>query len=132
MMPRWTHLLLTMVALAAASAAADDAVKVDVVLTGLTNPCGVAIQPNTGSVFVSDTGAGRIVRLSAEATDKSTPVVTGFPQAGEANSKEPTYGVGPLGLVFLDQNTLVAGEGALKQGDEVRACVRSARRRQKR
>ncbi len=112
MMPRWTHLLLAMVALAATAAAADDAVKVDVVLTGLTNPCGVAIQPSTGAVFVSDTGAGQIVKFSPDAPNKSTPVVTGFPQADALGGKEPSYSVGPLGLVFLNQNTLIVGEGA--------------------
>ncbi len=118
MRPRWFYSLIALTAFAAHAVADEPQLKVETVLSGLTNPCGVAIQPNTGSVFVSDTGAGQIVRLSATA-DKSIPVVTGFPQSGDVNNKEPAYGVGPLGLLFLDQNTLVAGEGALHQGDEV-------------
>lgn len=116
---RCSYLLLLFAALISASAAAEDQVKVEVVLTGLTNPCGVAVQPNTGAVFVSDTGAGQIVKFSAAAPNKSTPVIVGFPQAADTSNKEPTYGVGPLGLAFLAPNTLVTGEGALKPGDEV-------------
>ena len=102
---------------AKSEAKSESKLDVETALTGLTNPCGVAIQPVTGAVFVSDTGAGQIVKLSSDAADKSSPVVTGYPQ--EMNGKETSYGVGPLGIVFYNQNTLISGEGALKRGDEV-------------
>jgi hypothetical protein len=99
--------------------AEEPKLAVETVLSGLTNPCGLAVQSSTAAVFVSDTGAGQIVKFTADAPNKSTPVVTGFPQAKDANNKEPAYSVGPLGLAFLNSNTLISGEGALKQGDEV-------------
>ena len=33
----------------------------EAIVKGLNNPCGVAIQPETGAIFVSESGAGRIV-----------------------------------------------------------------------
>lgn len=90
--------------------------KSSVLLDGLDNPCGVAVQPGTGMVFVSDSAAGRIVRVSAK-TKKSEPVITGFPQ--DIYGKGPKFNIGPLGLAFLDENTLVVGGGGLVDGMEV-------------
>ena len=36
---------------------------VETILDGLNNPCGVAIQPETGDVFVADSAAGKVVRV---------------------------------------------------------------------
>ena len=49
---------------------------VDTVAGGLTNPCGVAIQPGTGTIFVADSGAGRVVRI---VDGKAEAVITDFP-----------------------------------------------------
>lgn len=81
-------------------------VNVADVVTGLDNPCGVAIQPETGHVFVADSGGKRVVRVvDGEVTD----VITGFPL--DVYGKGPKYNIGPLGLAFLNQNTLVVGGG---------------------
>ncbi len=80
--------------------------KTETVVSGLNNPCGVAIQPETGVVFVSDSGAGRVVRV---VDGKSEDVITGFPK--DVYGKGPKYDIGPLGLVFLDKDTLVVGGG---------------------
>ena len=90
-----------------------DEVKVEKVLGGLSNPCGVAIQPETGHVFVADSAAGRVIRI---VDGKPEDVITGSPK--DVYGKGPMYEIGPLGLVFLDKNTLVVGDGGFKDGEE--------------
>ncbi len=95
--------------LACATAAAwGQDVKVETVVGGLTNPCGVAVQPETGVVFISDSGAGRVVRV---VDGKLEPVITGIPK--DVYGKGPMYDIGPLGLVFLDKTTLAVGDGGM-------------------
>lgn len=93
---------------------ADDTLKVDTILTDLNNPSGIAIQPETGVVFLSDSGASRIIKV---VDGKAEPVVTDFPV--DVYGKGPAYNIGPLGLLFLDQNTLVVGGGGLVDGEEL-------------
>lgn len=100
-------------AFCAESAQAND-VKVETVVGGLNNPCGVAIQPKTGVVFVSDSGAGRICKIE---NGKAVPVITDFPI--DVYGKGPKYNIGPLGLAFLDENNLLVGGGGLKDGEEL-------------
>jgi DNA-binding beta-propeller fold protein YncE len=88
--------------------------KAETVLEGLTNPCAVAIQPETGHVFVSDSGAGRIIRV---VDGKAQDVITDFPS--DVYGKGPKYDIGPLGLAFLDKDTLVVGGGGLVDTDEL-------------
>lgn len=87
--------------------------KVETVVGGLITPCGVAVQPETGHVFVADSGAGRIVRI---VEGKIEDVVVGSPL--DVYGKGPMYNIGPLGLVFLDKNTLAVGDGGYKDGSE--------------
>ncbi len=87
--------------------------KADTVLGGLSNPTGLAVQPETGHVFVSDSAAGRIIRV---VDGKAEDVVTGFPL--DKYGKGPFYDIGPLGLAFLDKDTLVVGDGSFKDGEE--------------
>ena len=105
-------LLAVACVLLTASAYAQDA-KVETLVTGLTNPCGIAIQPETGHVFISDSGAGRVVRIIE---GKIEEVVTGSPK--DIYGKGPMYDVGPMGLAFLDKNTLVVGDGGYVDGKE--------------
>ena len=108
--------LLTAVALlspANREAGADD-LKAETVVEGLNNPCGVAIHPKTGVVFVADSGAGRICKIE---NGKAVPVITDFPM--DVYGKGPKYDIGPLGLAFLDENHLVVGGGGLKDGEEL-------------
>ncbi|MCA9225222.1 MAG: hypothetical protein KDA47_06405, partial [Planctomycetales bacterium] len=83
-------------------------------LKGLNNPCGIAIQPETGVVFVSDSGAGKVVKL---VDGKAVDVITDFPI--DVYGKGPKYNIGPLGLAFIDQKTLVVGGGGLVDGEEL-------------
>jgi hypothetical protein len=79
---------------------------IETVTEGLKNPFGLAVQPETGHVFVADSGALRVVRIVG---GKVEAVVTGFSQ--DAFGADPRYEIGPLGLAFLDQETLVVGNG---------------------
>lgn len=105
-------LALTCAALLAAPAFAQDA-KVETVVSGLNNPCGIAIQPETGHVFVADSGAGRVVRI---VDGKIEDVIKGSPK--DIYGKGPMYDVGPMGLAFLDKDTLVVGDGGYVDGEE--------------
>lgn len=86
----------------------------EVVLDGLSNPCGVAVQPTTGHVFVSVSGSGKIVRVLDGQTEDA---IVGFPI--DSYGKGPTYDVGPLGIMFLDEQHLVVGGGGLPDGEEL-------------
>ena len=85
----------------------------ETVLEGLDNPSGLAVQPGTGHVFVSDSGAGRVVRV---VNGKAEDVIVGFPQ--DIYGKGPMYNIGPLGLAFLNGDTLVVGGGGKPDGEE--------------
>ena len=80
---------------------------------GLVNPCGVAVQPDTGDVFVSESVAGRVLRL---VDGKAEDVITGFPQEPFGDSAST---IGSLGLAFLDRDTLVVGGGGHADGGDV-------------
>lgn len=88
--------------------------KAETVLSGLNNPSGVALQPETGHVFVSDSGAAKIIRI---VDGKAEDVITDFPI--DVYGKGPKYNIGPLGLLFLNKDTLVVGGGCLKDGEEL-------------
>ena len=85
-----------------------------VVLEGLNNPCGIAIQPETGEVFIADSGNYQIVKLGV---GEAEPVITDFPK--DVYGKGPKVNIGPLGLLFLDKDTLVVGGGGQPDGAEL-------------
>src|SRR5262245_54704847 len=89
----------------AANIASAD-VKTEPDVSGTNNPCGVATQPETGHVFVSDSGAGKVIRV---VNGKAEDVIVGSPK--DIYGKGPMYDIGPLGLAFIDKNTLVVGDG---------------------
>jgi DNA-binding beta-propeller fold protein YncE len=109
-----TTVLTNFAFLACLIGSAHAAPTTETVLDGLDNPSGLAIQPETGHVFVSDSGAGRVIRV---ADGKAEDVIVGFPQ--DIYGKGPMYNIGPLGLAFLDQNTLVVGGGGKPDGEEM-------------
>lgn len=86
----------------------------EVVLDGLHNPSGVAVQPETGHVFVADSGAGKVIRV---VDGKAEDVIVDFPS--DVYGKGPKYNIGPLGLAFLDENTLVVGGGGKEDTKEL-------------
>ena len=108
--------LIALTALAVNLPAQESASPVEVV-GGLTNPCGVAVQPGTGHVFVSDSGALRVGRVSGS---KLEDVITSSPK--DTFGKGPFYDIGPLGLAFTsDGKSLIVGDGGYKDGEE---CIR--------
>lgn len=115
LLPLWT--LSCALGLTAWAQAADKSeVKAQALLSGLNNPSGLAVQPGTGDVFVSDSGALRVVKVPAKG-GKAADVITGFSK--DVYGKGPMYDIGPLGLLFLDQNTLVVGDGGHVDGKEL-------------
>jgi hypothetical protein len=92
-------------------------VKVETIAGGLDNPCGIIFRPGTNELFVSESGAGRIVRMAADKPGKPTPVVIGFP-IGPAAAPLGIQ-VGPLGITFLDRLTFAVGTGGDKKGRDV-------------
>lgn len=106
--------LVAVILIAGAASVARADVTVETVVDGLNNPAGVAIQPETGVIFVSDSGAGRVVRI---VDGKVEDVIVQFPK--DVYGKGPMYDIGPLGLAFLDKDTLVVGGGDLPDGQEM-------------
>jgi hypothetical protein len=101
--------LVLLVSVALASPAAE--VVVETVLTGLTQPRGVAVRPGgtpeSYEVFVADTGARRVLKMASNVPHQSSEVVTGFPAAAEGG-KLARFG-NPSCLLFLDRERLVVG-----------------------
>lgn len=92
----------------------EDKLPGKLILDNLDNPCAVAIQPETGVVFVANSGASQIIKV---VDGKAEPVITDFPV--DVYGKGPKYNIGPLGLLFLNKNTLVVGCGSLPDGEEL-------------
>jgi sugar lactone lactonase YvrE len=95
-------------------AQAED-LKPQPVLVGLLNPSGLAMQPGTDHLMVSDSGAGRIFGFSTDDwhADK---VIIKFDI--DKYGKGPIYDIGPLGLAFVGKR-LVVGGGDQVDGKEV-------------
>src|SRR3990172_7637251 len=85
-------------------AAAAPASEAEVVVKNLKNPCGIAIQPNTGHVFVSSRfGVYRYIPATTPTAKHEAPIeIAGYPDAIDVYGKGPMYDIGPLGLAFLD------------------------------
>jgi DNA-binding beta-propeller fold protein YncE len=95
--------------------------KPESVLVNLVNPCGVAVQPQTGFVYVSSRYGVYCYDPSYKKPKehKAWVVIDGYPEhvgTWEIGSK---YDVGPLGLAFLDKDRLVVGGGSRKSGEDL-------------
>ncbi len=88
--------------------------KAKTVATGLDNPTGLAVQPETGHLLVAS-HAG-IVRVDPK-TGKVTPEVVGNPT--DVYGKGPKYNIGPLGIAFMGKNHIVVGGGSRPDGEEL-------------
>jgi len=86
-----------------------------VVADAFFNPCGVAVQPESGHVFVSM--VGRIVRVVPGDPYAVHDEIIGFPS--DTYGKGPAYEFGPLGLAFADKTTLIVGDGSQEDGKEI-------------
>jgi hypothetical protein len=115
-MKRFAFAALLLPALVAGPAAAQDKVKVTPVLTGLLNPSGLAAEPGTTHLLVSDSGAGRILHFHTDGWEYEK-VITKFGK--DIYGKGPMYDVGPLGLAFAGKGNLIVGGGDQVDGKEV-------------
>jgi DNA-binding beta-propeller fold protein YncE len=94
----WSVMLLAYVP----GASAD----LQVVVDKLDRPCGVAVQPETGHVFVSESGTGRVLRV---VEGRVEPAIVGLGVA--APDELPRLNVSPSGLAFVNRDTLAVGTG---------------------
>ncbi len=93
---------------------------VEDIVINLYNPCGVAVQPKTGHVYISDSGNLRLLRFTPAKDEKDPTLaeaVVGFPK--DVYGKGPKYDIGPLGLLFVTDNLLAVGGGGKPDGEEV-------------
>ncbi|MEL6109933.1 MAG: hypothetical protein AAFU85_28310 [Planctomycetota bacterium] len=88
----------------------------------LHTPAALAIQPETGHVFVS-TRAG-VLRCDPK-TGESTTEIAGSPT--DSYGRGPVYQFGPLGLCFVDPSTLIVGEGGKPDGEDTLVFFRVGR-----
>lgn len=79
------------------------------------NPSGIAVQPETGHIFVCMTD--RIVRIVPGDPHEVHDELIDFPN--ETYGRGPVYEIGPLGLAFFDKKTLVVGDGGQDDGVEI-------------
>ncbi len=106
--------------LATVALAAPPSVKVETVADKLSAPMGLAVRPGLNELYISESGAGQIVRLYSDRPGAPTVVVTGFPTRPFASDAK--FNVGPLGLTFLDRQRLVVGTGGASDGRDV-VCI---------
>jgi hypothetical protein len=90
--------------------------------TDLNNPCGLTVRPSLPAsgpheLYLSESGAGKVVRISTDKPAEKTPVITDFPMGKFGD--DPAYAVGPLGLEFLTRTKLAVGTGGLGKGEDV-------------
>jgi len=99
----------------------------EAVLSGLDNPWGLVIRAGRDplgphELFVAESEAGRVIRISTDQPDKIQEAIVGFPVHSLASS--PAVRVGPLGLTFLTRTKLIVTGSRGEEGDrEVRVYV---------
>ncbi len=97
--------------------AAEPAHKV--LVKGLDNPSGLAVQPGSGHLFVAARdGVHRVEPNSGQ----TFPEITGYPT--DIYGKGPKYNIGPLGVGFIGKSTLVVSDGSRPDGSEVVRCYK--------
>jgi DNA-binding beta-propeller fold protein YncE len=94
--------------------------KPETVLVNLLNPCGIAIQPQTGHVFVSSRFGVYCYDPSYKKPKEHRAAVEidGYPDRAGVFGSGPKYEIGPLGLAFLDKDHLVVGDGSRRAGED--------------
>ena len=86
---------------------------VRVVTSGLSFPTGISVRPDTGDIFVSESGLGRVVAIDG---GRVNVVLDQFPRNSVAwLGEEP---LGPLGLHFMTRDLMaVAFDDASDEGE---------------
>ncbi|MCA9044760.1 MAG: hypothetical protein KDA69_10600 [Planctomycetaceae bacterium] len=94
--------------------------QIRTIVRNLDNPSGIAIQPETGHIFVSEHRG--VLRLSPQTEEGKK----GLARAFEVNryptdiyGKGPMYDVGPLGVAFLDGEHIIVADGSRKDAEEL-------------
>ncbi|HEV2969479.1 MAG TPA: hypothetical protein VGY55_05765, partial [Pirellulales bacterium] len=98
-------------------AAEPPTIKTTTVLNGLDNPAAVVNRPGTNELFISESGAGQVVRMLTDKPGAVTPVVTGFAVAAAPGGLG--FQVGPLGIAFIDRMTFAVGGGGTGAGHDL-------------
>ena len=112
-LPTWFWVGVSLVFFAVPHQTMAQQVTPILVVDGLKCPTSVAIQPETGTIFIAESGAQRIIKI---ADGKVVPVVEGFGK--DAYGKNPIYEIGPLGMMFLNKDVLVVGGGGAEDGED--------------
>jgi hypothetical protein len=106
--------LLSLVDFACAQEEEKKGPEPEVLVTNLENPCGLAVQPGTGHVFIASRyGVYRYMPKEHQVHLE----ISGYPT--DVYGKGPMYDVGPLGLGFIDAEHLVVGDGSRPDGSEL-------------
>lgn len=87
--------------------------KSTTVVINLDNPTGVAVH-SSGQVFIASHDG--IHRFQPK-TNTCPLAISGFDT--DVYGKGPKYNIGPLGLAFLNDTTLVVGDGSKPDGEEL-------------
>lgn len=95
---------------------------VETVADGLDAPYAVILRPGAPTrgpfeLFLSESGAGRVVRMISDKPGELAPVVTDIPVRPLGDN--PDYRLGPLGLEFITNKKLAIGTGGLGLGEDV-------------
>ncbi|MEZ6147471.1 MAG: hypothetical protein R3B91_19020 [Planctomycetaceae bacterium] len=88
-----------------------------VISAGLNNPTGVAIQPETGDVFVAERPGILRFMLGTDGSYQKSVEITDFPT--DQYGKGPVYDIGPLGVAFVGAEYLIVGDGSQQDDKEV-------------
>ena len=109
---------------AAAGEVGDESpqLRVETVLPGLDQPCGLTIRPGVKQkgvveLLFAETGARRIVAVATNRPDAPREVVIGFP--GDSSGDDSDYPTGPTGLAFLTRTKLVVAGRDSEQDDKL-------------
>lgn len=95
-------------------AAAKKGPTAEELVFNLESPSGLAVQPETGHVFVASRYG--IYRYLPE-KHQVVLEISGYPT--DVYGKGPMYDIGPLGLAFLDKEHLIVGDGSRPDGSEL-------------
>lgn len=101
------------------------AIKPVLVVENLESPSGIVVQKKTGHVFIASRWAvyryvpnlPKIGKVYVQVESENAKTTDMY---GKGSFETYTkFNIGPLGLAFLDDNTLIVGDGSRKDGDEL-------------
>lgn len=98
----WAKLVVIILAIISRFSIAQQPEGLTTLVTGLSQPNAVAIQPESDAIFIVESGKGRVVRLAGETLQ---PVITDFPLVTSNDGAEVP--LGPTGLLFLSKEALL-------------------------